>query len=41
MTIESLLDEIEDILEEGKSVPFTSNLLVNVRTFAGLLRTFG
>ena len=30
MTIESLLDEIEDILEEGKSVPFTSNLLVNV-----------
>ena len=30
MTIESLLDEIEDILEEGKSVPFTSNLLIYV-----------
>ena len=30
MTIESLLDEIEDILEEGKSVPFTSNLLIDV-----------
>ena len=30
MTIESLLEEIESILEEGKSVPFTSNLLVDV-----------
>lgn len=30
MTIESLLDEIEEILEEGKSVPFTSNLLLDV-----------
>ncbi|MCR4594686.1 MAG: hypothetical protein K5761_06495 [Clostridiales bacterium] len=29
MTIESLLDEIESILEEGKAVPFTSNLLVD------------
>ncbi len=29
MTIESLLEEIEAILEEGKSVPFTSNLLVD------------
>lgn len=29
MTIESLLDEIEIILEEGKTVPFTSNLLVD------------
>ena len=29
MTIESLLEEIESILEEGKSVPFTSNLLVD------------
>ena len=29
MTIESLLEEIEVILEEGKSVPFTSNLLVD------------
>ncbi len=29
MTIESLLEEIETILEEGKSVPFTSNLLVD------------
>ena len=29
MTIESLLDEIESILEEGKTVPFTSNLLVD------------
>ena len=29
MTIESLLDEIEVILEEGKTVPFTSNLLVD------------
>lgn len=29
MTIENLLDEIETILEEGKSVPFTSNLLVD------------
>ena len=29
MTIESLLEEIEVILEEGKTVPFTSNLLVD------------
>ncbi len=29
MTIESLLDEIEAILEEGKSIPFSSNLLVD------------
>ena len=29
MTIENLLEEIEVILEEGKSVPFTSNLLVD------------
>ncbi len=29
MTIESLLDEIINILDEGKSVPFTSNLLVD------------
>ena len=29
MTIESLLEEIEAILEEGKTVPFTSNLLVD------------
>lgn len=29
MTIESLLDEIGAILDEGKSVPFTSNLLVD------------
>lgn len=29
MTIESLLDEIISILDEGKSVPFTSNLLVD------------
>ncbi len=29
MTIENLLEEIEAILEEGKSVPFTSNLLVD------------
>ena len=28
MNIESLLDELEDILDEGKSMPFTSNLLV-------------
>mgnify|MGYP003435806820 CR=1 FL=1 len=27
MTIENLLEEIEAILEEGKSVPFTSNLI--------------
>lgn len=30
MTVESLLDEIDEILEEGKSVPFTSNLLLDV-----------
>lgn len=30
MTIESLLDELEGILEEGKSVPFTSNQIVDV-----------
>ena len=29
MTIENLLEEIEAILEEGKTVPFTSNLLVD------------
>ena len=29
MTIESLLDEMSNILDEGKSVPFTSNLLVD------------
>ena len=29
MTIENLLEEIESILEEGKTVPFTSNLLVD------------
>lgn len=29
MTIESLLDEISNIIDEGKSVPFTSNLLVD------------
>ena len=29
MTIESLLEEIDTILEEGKTVPFTSNLLVD------------
>lgn len=29
MTIESLIDEIEKTLEDGKSVPFTSNLLVD------------
>ncbi len=29
MTIENLLEEIETILEEGKTVPFTSNLLVD------------
>ncbi len=31
MTIENLLEEIEAILEEGKSVPFTSNLLVDAQ----------
>ena len=31
MTIENLLEEIETILEEGKSVPFTSNLLVDAQ----------
>lgn len=30
MTIESLLEELDEILEEGKSVPFTSNLLLDV-----------
>lgn len=30
MTIESLVDEIEDILEEGKKVPFSSGLLLDV-----------
>lgn len=30
MTIESLLDEMEAILEEGKSVPFTSNQIIDV-----------
>lgn len=29
MTIESLLDEIINIIDEGKSVPFTSNILVD------------
>lgn len=29
MTIESILDEIINILDEGKSVPFTSNILVD------------
>ncbi len=29
MTIESILDEIINILDEGKSVPFTSNVLVD------------
>ena len=29
MTIESLLEEIDTILDEGKTVPFTSNLLVD------------
>ena len=31
MTIENLLEEIEAILEEGKTVPFTSNLLVDAQ----------
>ncbi len=31
MTIENLLEEIENILDEGKSVPFTSNLLVDAQ----------
>ena len=31
MTIENLLEEIETILDEGKSVPFTSNLLVDAQ----------
>ena len=31
MTVENLLDEIESILEEGKTVPFTSNLLVDAQ----------
>ena len=31
MTIENLLEEIETILEEGKTVPFTSNLLVDAQ----------
>ena len=31
MTIESLLEEIESILEEGKTMPFTSNLLVDAQ----------
>ena len=30
MTIESLLEELDEILEEGKSMPFTSNLLLDV-----------
>lgn len=30
MNIESLLDELEDILDEGKSMPFTSNTLIDV-----------
>lgn len=29
MTIESLLEEIDTILDEGKTVPFTSNILVD------------
>lgn len=35
MTIESLLEEIDGILDEGKAVPFTSNLLVD----AGAIKT--
>ena len=31
MTIENLLEEIENILDEGKTVPFTSNLLVDAQ----------
>ena len=31
MTIEDLLEEIETILDEGKTVPFTSNLLVDAQ----------
>ncbi len=31
MTIENLLEEIETILEEGKTVPFTQNLLVDAQ----------
>lgn len=35
MTIESLLEEIDGILDEAKSVPFTSNVLVD----AGAIKT--
>ena len=37
MNIESLLDELEDILDEGKSMPFTSNLLVDVNEIKRVL----
>ena len=30
MTIESLIEELEQIIDEGKSVPFTSNQIVDV-----------